>query len=305
MDIFRYVWTCSFHLKQKYLQKGQLKQILTEGRFSMNVKQNVIFFFYRPAKRHPRICPSSGLGGSSNNSDQRPLCGAQAAAWRLDSCQRFAGDKHKAEGNNKYYQPRLFNGTSSLGKSLSVQYWKCATMLCCMEACKDVSKCEISLSGKDWAFLLCVYVRLSKLHDDIREGFTSVLNCKTVKPIFCLCPQNTEFSPKSTKEDCPTILTGGGSAGMTSARVKFPFWKKTRTTVRTRQSFHHRNVMKKRQKKSIIVVWINASRPLERVCNTPTHRKPKTKHAYGKSSGVGCDNSEKQQKQSKERSYRL
>lgn len=33
-----------------------------------------------------------------------------------------------------------------------------------------------------------------------------------------------EFLPKSTKEDCPTILACGGLTGMTSALVKFPSW---------------------------------------------------------------------------------
>lgn len=34
--------------------------------------------------------------------------------------------------------------------------------------------------------------------------------------------ENSVFSPKSTKEDCPTTLADGGSAGMISALVKFP-----------------------------------------------------------------------------------
>lgn len=39
--------------------------------------------------------------------------------------------------------------------------------------------------------------------------------------------KSLSFSPKSTKEDCPTILTAGGSAGMSpSALLNFPSWKK-------------------------------------------------------------------------------
>lgn len=47
-----------------------------------------------------------------DESDQGPLCGAQAAAaWRLESQRRFAEDKcRKAELNNEYCWPRLFKG---------------------------------------------------------------------------------------------------------------------------------------------------------------------------------------------------
>lgn len=39
--------------------------------------------------------------------------------------------------------------------------------------------------------------------------------------------KSLSFSPKSTNEDCPTILSAGGSAGMSpSALVNFPSWKK-------------------------------------------------------------------------------
>lgn len=126
-----------------------------------NMLNRMCFFssltFQRPVRRPPQVCPSTGWDQSSSG-DQRPLCGAQAAAWRLDSRQRFAGDEHKAEQNNKYYQPRLFKGISSSGERENLA--PCSSES--VEECRFVQECSstrfVCLEGSEHSW--CAHVRV-------------------------------------------------------------------------------------------------------------------------------------------------
>lgn len=108
-------------------------------------------------KRPTQFRPSFGQGWSSSG-DQRPLCGALAAACRLDSCQRFAGDKHKAEQNNKYHQPRLFKGISSAGKSASalLKVWNNVVLHGPARMCSSARLVCLEGSWRSWSVCLCV-----------------------------------------------------------------------------------------------------------------------------------------------------